>query len=146
MKTLLLFIAAGCAVVPPEATAETQVALEAQSTAIENIRTNSLAALDFWAGQLREAKRAHVATLFEARVRAESQPTADWFLAEVATRDARLDAMIAEIDAKAKQLRDANIDVAAELGRAAIDYVAEVSEREKKVAKLRGLLKIGATK
>jgi hypothetical protein len=147
MRYLLIVAAlAGCATVPPEATAEAQVALEAQAEALSNARENAAAALDFWAGQLREAKRAHVSTLFEARVRAESQPTADWVLAEVAARDAKLDAMIAEIDAKAAQLRDVNLEVSAELGAAALDYVNEVSEREKKIAKLRGLLKIGAKK
>lgn len=147
MRYLLIVAAlAGCATVPPEATAEAQVALEAQAEALSNARENAAAALTFWAGQLREAKKAHVSTLFEARVRAESQPTADWVLAEVAARDAKLDAMIAEIDAKAAALRDPNLEVSAELGAAALDYVNEVSEREKKIAKLRGLLKIGAKK
>ena len=147
MRYLLIVAAlAGCATVPPEATAEAQVALEAQAEALSNARENAAAALDFWAGQLREAKRAHVSTLFEASVRAESQPTADWVLAEVAARDAKLDAMIAEIDAKAAHLRDVNLEVSAELGAAALDYVNEVSEREKKIAKLRGLLKIGGAK
>lgn len=147
MRYLLIVAAlAGCATVPPEATAEAQVALEAQAEALSNARENDASERAFWVAQLRDAKKAHVSTLFEARVRAESQPTADWVLSEVSSRDAKIEALIAEIDAKAAMLKDPNLEVAAELGGASLDFVNELSEREKKIAKLRGLLKIGAKK
>lgn len=145
-----LVLIAGCAnapAPPPEATAEVQVDLEAARDAVANAKANLAAQVAFWSQSLKDAKTAHVQGIFEAQVRAESQPTAEAFLAAVAARDAKLKSLFAEIDAKARELGvDANLAVADEAVGAGLDYVTEISAREKKVAALRKMVGIGAKK
>ena len=140
---LLLF--ASCSAVTPDETALMQVMAEHQAEASVRAKRNADAALDFFAAQWVKEKFGRQQERFEARVRAESQPTAEWILAQVAARDAFRATVEAEIAAKRKDLEDPNLDVAIELGQGIRDGLTIVTERDRKLAQLRALTGLKAS-
>ena len=136
--------AGGCTTPPEAATAEVQALLEVQQDALGRAQRNAARSNETWAEKVRELAKAGIDKDVERKVRAESQPTADWILSAFADRDARLtrnEQAIAEALAK---LKDENLGVALEVNGAALDYVREVSERQRRFAQIKALIGIKA--
>lgn len=133
---------------PPAATAEVAVLLDAQAEALARASANSEKTNATWAAELAKAKRASLDDLLERRVRAlveaatDTRPDPEAILREIRQRDEVAAANDAELKATLEKLRDANLATAAEIAAVARSYVAEMTERDRRMAQVRALLKI----
>lgn len=135
---------------PPETTAVTQVQAEELLADLERIAANKGRVDAQWA-QLWGAENAkRIKAAFDVRVQAlvagaeaESRPvTADAISALIADYAATTQAAAAAIEATRQAAADPNLDVAAERARLLLDYVTEISERERAVQRARKALKL----
>lgn len=153
MKSLMLCALAvlgGCytPAPPPPATAEIAALVEAQTEALRRAAANSEKTNATWAAELAKAKRASLDDLLERRVRAlveaatDTRPDPEAILREIKQRDEVAAANDAELAKTLEKLHDANLATAAEIADAMSLYVAEITERDRRMAQVRALLKI----
>lgn len=133
---------------PPAATAEVAALLDAQAEALARASANSEKTNATWAAELAKAKRIALDDLLERRVRAlvessaDTRPDPEAILREIRQRDEVAAANDAELQATLAKLKDANLATAAEIAAVARSYVAEMTERDRRMAQIRALLKI----
>lgn len=137
---------------PPETTAETQVQLEEALRDVERVEASKERSDAYWAklwGEgvaeiRRQELNASVAALV-AKAKAEDRAVTDAEIAALAAAHvAQREADAAEIAATIEAAKDPNIGVAKERIGLALDYVTEMTEREKAVSRIRARMGVKA--
>lgn len=137
---------------PPETTAITQVQLEEAAKDVARIKANKDRTDAYWAKLLgaENGKR------LKARLEADTVAAVEAAAAESrpfgpADVQALVDAHLARVEASAKEIaatveaaKDRNLDVVAERIALALDYVTEITERERAVARYRKMIGLDA--
>lgn len=142
------FALGGCAnapAPPPETTAETQVQLEEAHRDLERIEANKARTDAYWAklwgdgvAEIRKRDLQIAAAQLVEKAKAEDRAvTTEEVQALVNATLATREADAAEIAATIEAAKDPNLEVAKERINLALDYVTEITERERRVARLR---------
>ena len=137
---------------PPETNVETQVQLEEALRDVERIEANKDRADAYWAklwsagvAEIRKRDLQIAAAQLVEKAKAEERTvTPEEVQALVAATLAKSEADAAEIAATIEAAKDPNLEVAKERLRLALDFVTEITDRDKAVSRLRATMGLKA--